>query len=560
MKKTEKRRRNQEKIGDPAVAALIRSTPELAGAEEAIRRAIDVICRAFEKGKKLFVAGNGGSMSDALHISGELLKGFRIRRRGFRKNEPKLQPGVPVWVLGINPSLSSAVDNDFPEPYSAFAQELYAAGTQGDVLLGISTSGQARNLRRAFETARRMGITSVSLTGIRGGSLSETADIAVRTPGGDTAEIQEYHVKVYHALCTAIEERLFGERGSLTGPYGSRHPTFDFRRISTYSLSERENRTDLERLIPPDSVTPRRSEDQGIKRLAEAAADSCRRGSPVVLMMGAHLIKNGLGPLVADLIDRGVITLVAGNGACPIHDAELALCGGTSERVPEALPAGRFGFAAETGELINAVYAESAKRLMGAGEALGAILAGDIPLAGTWRFPYRDHSIYYRAYRKGIPATIHATIGTDIVDQHPDAAFDAKGYGSGVDFSIFAQAMTRFIGGVVIDVGGAVTQPEVLLKAVSMAANIGKPPQGFVAAVFDMVDVDRKDAEDESKPGYYRRDIKSIVVRIPAAFGGEGLYIRGDQKVTFPAFYGHVRCLLESPVDGKSRIDVKGKG
>jgi hypothetical protein len=267
-------------------------------------------------------------------------------------------------------------------------------------------------------------------------------------------------------------------------------------------------------------------------------------------MMGAHLIKNGLGPLLIDLMERGVVSLLAGNGACTIHDTELAYCGGTSESVPDVLPKGEFGFARETGQIVNGAFLEAYKRKMGAGEALGAILAGKIPFeldnGASLAFPYRVHSLFYNAYRLGIPFTIHATIGTDIVDQHPGASAEAKGYASGIDFSIFTEMATRLQeGGVILNVGGAVTQPEVLLKAVSMAANVGKAPKGILTAVFDLFDTNLEDIRNEEKAGYYRRDIKSTVVRIPAAFEGRGLYIQGNQKETFTAFYRHLRYLLE---------------
>jgi len=161
-------------------------------------------------------------------------------------------------------------------------------------------------------------------------------------------------------------------------------------------------------------------------------------------------------------------------------------------------------------------------------------------------FPYREHSLFYSAYRKGIPFTIHGTMGTDIVDQHPNALFEAKGFASGVDFSIFADEVTRLTaGGVVLNIGGAVTQPEVLLKAVSMAANIGKAPNRITTAVFDLFDVNTADIADEERPGYYRRDIKSIVVRIPEAFNGKGFYVQGDHRETFVQFYRHLKYLLE---------------
>jgi len=526
--------------------SLISACPELKSCEEPLSASVDLIASVFEKGGTLFLCGNGGSMSDALHISGELLKGFRIERRSYRKSSLGLQSGVPVWVLGNNPSLYSAAGNDLAAPSLEFAQELFAAAREGDVLLGISTSGRAKNVCNAFTAASEIGVRRISLTGMPGEPLAGMADVAIKAPGRDTAAVQEYHQKIYHALCSALEERLFGETGSMTGPYGSRYARFDFSPIVTYSISERENRTDLERLVHPPAVKPAASSDSAVRRIARACVESRRAKRPVILMTGAHFIKNGLGPLVIDLLDRGILTHVAGNGACPIHDVELALCGGTSERVPEALPRGRFGFARETAAIVNGAYREAWRRRLGAGEAVGAVLAGELRLEEEWEFPYREHSVFYNAYRLGIPATVHGTIGTDIVDQHPGASFSAKGAACGTDFAILAQAACRMTdGGVVIDVGGAVTQPEVLLKAVSMAANTGKPPKGIVTAVFDFLPADPRDVRDENKPGYYRRDLKSVVVRIPEAFGGEGHYVQGDQRRTLPDLYAHIRYLLK---------------
>ncbi len=531
------------------IDSLTKRSPELENAGQSIGNAIALICDAFERERKLFIAGNGGSMSDALHISGELLKSFAIERKGYEgygEDVKGLQPGAPVWVLGNNPSLTSAVGNDLPEKGLGFAQELFAAGKRGDVLLGISTSGGAENVQRAFRVAKAMGIKTVSLTGTPGEPMSSLADVAIKTPGGDTAEIQEYHVRVYHAFCAEVEEQLFGEGGRLTGPYGTSFGLFDFSKIKTYSLSERENRTDLSRLVLPESIPPQKSKNPQIAHLAEQTNRARKRGLPVIVMMGAHLIKNGLSPLLIDLLERGCVSLVACNGACPIHDVELAFCGGTSESVPEALPQGKFGFANETAEIVNGSYLEAFKRNMGAGEALGAVLAGDVPL-GEQSFPYREHSLLYAAYKRKIPVTVHATIGTDIVDQHPSANFEAKGRSCGTDFLIFAEKITHLEkGGVIIDIGGAVTQPEVLLKATSMAANVGKAPRGITTAVLDLFDVDLGDIDDEEKPGYYRRDIKSVVVRIPKAFGGRGLYIQGNQKDTFVALYSHLKYLMES--------------
>ncbi|GAH48462.1 unnamed protein product, partial [marine sediment metagenome] len=275
-------------------------------------------------------------------------------------------------------------------------------------------------------------------------------------------------------------------------------------------------------------IRPRESENKNIAFLAEETFKAFKSGKPIIFMMGAHLIKNGLSPLIVDLLERGIIRLAAFNGACPIHDTELALCGGTSEKVEESLAEGRFGFAKEAGIVVNSAYFEAYKRKMGAGETLGAVIAGHIGLNQEINFPFKEHSIFYWAYKNNVPATIHAAIGTDIIDQHPNSLFDAKGYASGVDFSIFAENITHLEeGGVIINIGNAVTHPEVFLKSVSMAANIGKPPAFITTAVFDLFDVDLNDIADEEKPGYYRRDVKSMLVRVPKAFKGRGVYIKG---------------------------------
>ena len=537
------------------IDALIGTIPELNSLRESIELAVDTICSAAEDGKVLFVAGNGGSMSDALHISGELLKAFRIERRGFqrcfqRSFQPPsapLQPGIPVWVLGNNPSLSSAVGNDFSEPRFEFAQELYAAGKEGDVFLGISTSGKARNIQNAMSVAGQLGITTISLTGNPGEPMSRLSDVSICVPGADTAEIQECHIKVYHAICSEIEEVLFGKTGTLSGIYRSEHREFDFARIRTYSIGTRNNRTDLKTLQDADRITSEPSREQSIALTAQKTFDAWMSGKPVIIMTGAHLIKNGLSPLLIDLIQRGIPRVIAVNGACAVHDVELALCGGTSENVAEVLPKGEFGFAQETAYIVNKAYREAYKRRMGAGETLGAIIAGEIPIQFNGDFPFRRHSIFYSAFKKHVPVTVHAGIGTDIVDQHPTASFEAKGYASGVDFGIFAESATKLCsGGVVLNIGDAVTHPEVLLKSVSMAANIGKSPSDIFTAVFDLQEINMNDMQDEGKPSYYRRDIKSVVVRIPKAFGGKGYYIQGNQKNTFVEYYAHLKHLIET--------------
>ena len=201
---------------------MVERYPELLPCAPELARAFEAIAGAFGRGATLFVCGNGGSQADALHISGELDKSFRHPRPlsagqkqrfqgtpGGEELAAHLQRGLPTIALGANPALSSAIANDNPLPHIGFAQELYSLGREGDVLLGISTSGKAQNVRYAASAARAMGITVVSLTGPGGGPLAEQADIAIRAPGVDTPEIQGWHIQLYHCLCDMLEIHAF---------------------------------------------------------------------------------------------------------------------------------------------------------------------------------------------------------------------------------------------------------------------------------------------------------------------------------------------------------------
>jgi hypothetical protein len=154
------------------------------------------------------------------------------------------------------------------------------------------------------------------------------------------------------------------------------------------------------------------------------------------------------------------------------------------------------------------------------------------------KFAHPEASLLRACYEKDIPFTIHAGIGTDVLDQHASFDGEAKGGTSGRDFLIYTQQITDFTeGGIALNVGSAVTGPEVLLKAVSMAANIGKAPDKLITADFDMRDYAPDKMTDESSKFYYLRDQKSVVTRVPDAYNGKGYYIKGDQRETFPYLY-----------------------
>jgi D-sedoheptulose 7-phosphate isomerase len=176
----------------------------------------------FDNGGRLFICGNGGSFADSLHISGEMLKSFQRNRNlkledrvKFRdlpngnKLADALEYGFPVIVLGLNHSLKSAVENDIPVPNIGFAQELFALGKEEDILLGISTSGNAQNVIYAMTTAKAIGMSTIGLTGQIGGKLAQMVDIAIPVPASSTHRIQELHLHVYHTLCAIVEAHYF---------------------------------------------------------------------------------------------------------------------------------------------------------------------------------------------------------------------------------------------------------------------------------------------------------------------------------------------------------------
>ena len=331
--------------------------------------------------------------------------------------------------------------------------------------------------------------------------------------------------------------------------YDGRYKAFDATRIGTYPLSTRSNKVKLSDLVFPKDLASLafdlpRMVWQDIRTVADAMVAARRDGKPVILFTGAHLIKNGLGPLLLELVERGAVTLVAGNGATAIHDFELALVGETSENVPAALDKGQFGMAYEFA-YINMALSVGNQQKLGYGESLGRMICdekfrravlslvareGSIP-----QFRHPEVSVLAACYRRRIPFTVHAGIGTDVIDQHPSFDGQAKGGCSGRDFLIYTNEVTKLTkGGVVLNIGSAVTGPEVLLKAVSMAANVGSVPHGILAADFDLREHEPRHMSDESAAGYYFRDQKSVVTRIPQAFGGRGLYVRADQIQTFP--------------------------
>jgi len=334
--------------------------------------------------------------------------------------------------------------------------------------------------------------------------------------------------------------------------YSGKYIVFDARQIKTYPVNTRVNKVKLENLMTPEKAIKGNFKCEAsilakIQDVAKAVVDSRKNNKPVIFFSGAHLIKNGFGLLVCDLIKRNLITLFAGNGATTIHDFELALIGQTSEYVPQALEKGQFGMAYEFAYQNYAVQLGNQNRL-GYGESLGKMICDQdyrnkvLKIANNGvsrlKFAHPEVSVLAACYENNIPFTAHVGIGTDVIDQHGSFDGCAKGGCSGRDFLIYTQEVTKLAeGGVVLNVGSAVTGPEVFLKAASMAGNIGKVPNGIITADFDIRYYEPAQMTDETSQNYYFRDQKSVVTRIPQAYDGKGYYIQGNQRDTFPIFY-----------------------
>ncbi|HZW02547.1 MAG TPA: SIS domain-containing protein, partial [Anaerolineaceae bacterium] len=256
-----------------------------------------------------------------------------------------------------------------------------------------------------------------------------------------------------------------------------------------------------------------------------------QNGRAVIWMMGAHVIKCGLGPLLIDLMEKGVITHIAGNGAVSIHDLELALIGETSEDVATSIEDGSFGMAEETGAIIHRALRRGALDGMGYGEALGRLIAEE-------ELPHCEVSVLYHAYRLGVPATIHVTMGADIIHQHPDCDFGILGEATGTDFKVFCASVAGLDHGVFLNFGSAVTGAEVFLKALSIVRNLGYPAAQFTTGNFDLISLGRDyhSSVGKEEPTYYYRPRKNIVNR-PVSMGGQGYHVQGNHLETVPTLH-----------------------
>lgn len=300
----------------------------------------------------------------------------------------------------------------------------------------------------------------------------------------------------------------------------------DLSRIKTYPISRRKNLVTLADFIhPEDTRISWRNKD--FERLCRLINGAVADGRGVLFQMGAHVIKCGLGLVLRDLMRRGLITHLAMNGACAVHDFEIAFIGETSEDVADSIEDGSFGMAEETGRFINETVNASQE---GFGRALGRRISEE-------SLAHRDHSVLCGAFEMGVPATVHVAIGTDIVHQHP--TFDGARTGAAThhDFKVFIDTVCGLGGGVVLNFGSAVIMPEVFLKALSMGRNLGHEVAPLHAASFDL----RDDIQD-----YYFRPRKNVVLRPTSK--GEKFNFSVDHRLSIPSLH---RRLVELAEEGE---------
>lgn len=306
---------------------------------------------------------------------------------------------------------------------------------------------------------------------------------------------------------------------------------FDTSRIRLFRLSERINDFDLSMLKdlePASTIHPH------LVCVAERIRTAHTVGAAVILMMGAHVIRSGVQRFIINLMERGYITCLAGNGACAIHDYELALIGQSTESVARYISSGQFGLWKETGA-INDIITNGVQENLGAGEAIGKAIA-------EGSFPYKNISLFAAAYRMGIPFTVHVGIGSDILHEHPNFNGSTWGQASYTDFLYYASELSNIERGVIMNFGSAIMAPEVYLKALAMVRNVaaqeGKKIQKFTSLVCDLRDLpgDVSHEAPKSSPDYYFRPWKTMLVRTVEE-GGESFYVRAPHAETIPQLW-----------------------
>jgi hypothetical protein len=296
----------------------------------------------------------------------------------------------------------------------------------------------------------------------------------------------------------------------------------DFSGLHTYSVYGRHSKVsvaDFAQPLQPGmtvrqllAALPAQLAGVDFPDLVRRIAAAHRQQRPILLGMGAHVIKVGLNPILIDLMRRGIITAIALNGAGIIHDTEIAMVGRTSEEVADVLGAGAFGAARETGEVLNGAIIDGARRGIGIGQAVGEMLLAS-------NFPHNDQSLLAMATHLKVPVTVHVAMGTDIIHIHPSVDGAAIGQAGHHDFRVFCRLVSELEGGAYLNVGSAVLLPEVFLKALTVVRNLGHQVKQFTTANFDFI-------------RHYRPSTN--VVHRPTLEGGKGFNFTGHHELMLP--------------------------
>ena len=311
----------------------------------------------------------------------------------------------------------------------------------------------------------------------------------------------------------------------------------EFKNIKTYSLRTRDNKVEVGKHFaraPHAGMSfdvfcdtlPRLLGADCLRGVVDAVIEARHAGRPVVLAMGGHVIKCGLQPVLKALIESDVITAVAMNGSAAIHDFEVSLIGATSEDVGVALHAGDFGFSEETGGGMNRALRAAMDAEYGFGEAIGRCIIDN-------QHPFRDYSLLATCIENGIPVTAHVAIGTDIIHQHPEFDGAVTGEMTARDFRLLTGIVADLSGGVWLNVGSAVIMPEVFLKALSIAQNLGHHVDRFTTANFDM--------------NQHYRPMLNVVKR-PTSGSGHGYNIIGHHEINIPLLAAAILDKLDKGV------------
>lgn len=308
----------------------------------------------------------------------------------------------------------------------------------------------------------------------------------------------------------------------------------DFKKVKVYSVYSRKSKVKASEFAQVAKKTESFSRfydglpdvlaAKNLRSVVDSLILAKRRNKTVIFMLGAHVIKCGLSPLIIDLMDKGLIKTVSLNGAGVIHDVEIAMTGNTSEDVGAGILKGSFGMAKETAGFINGAVNLGCRMGFGIGEVVGKAVLDN-------KLKYRNLSILAAGYRLKIPVCVHVAIGADIIHQHPSADGAAIGEGTMEDFKKLVNSVGSLgAGGVVINIGSAVVLPEVFLKAINLARNLGRKVKGFTAVNFDMYT--------------HYRPVQNVLLRPTQKGFGKAYNIIGHHEIMLPLLHRAVIAKL----------------